>query len=167
MTEKSALCRLIFVSREVYKQIYSGTEDNTTMPFVLDSLSNALSHIGSETAPLSKIFPIVRKELKSADGLFYRKVRRYFSLMFSAVDFDAERAARLAAALINGSDSVCAALLSDEEKARDMAQAMSGLCGVALGEYDGLPKEKIYPLIFGYYEKKWGEPFLQELSDMI
>ena len=51
MTEKSALCCVISISREAYKLIYGGAEIN---PAALDLLSNALSHAGKHRAPAEK-----------------------------------------------------------------------------------------------------------------
>lgn len=164
MTEKSALCRVISISREAYKLIYGGAEINSA---ALDLLSNALSHAGNAERPLKSLMRPLKRELKSADKELFSKAQRFFSPLFSGVDFDEKRAARLVVTMINGSDSICAMLSSNGERARDMAQAMSGLCGYLLGEYDGIPKERIYPLLFGYYEKRWGESFLPELSDML
>lgn len=164
MTEKSALCCVISISREAYKLIYGGAEIN---PAALDLLSNALSHTGNAERPLKSLMGPLKRELKPADVELFCKAQRFFSPLFSAVDFDEKRAARLVVPMINGSDSIRAVILSDVERARDMAQAMSGLCGYLLGEYDGIPKERIYPLLFGYYEKRWGESFLTELSDML
>ena len=90
MTEKSALCCVISISREAYKLIYGGAEIN---PAALDLLSNALSHTGNAERPLKSLMRPLKRELKPADVELFCKSQRFFSPLFSAVNFDEKRAA--------------------------------------------------------------------------
>lgn len=80
MTEKSALCCVISISREAYKLIYGGAEIN---PAALDLLSNALSHTGNAERPLKSLMRPLKRELKHADvELFLQGAALFLAAFF-------------------------------------------------------------------------------------
>lgn len=163
MTEKSAAARVLLISREAYR----AAEKREVPAAVFDSLSAALSHAGSESSPLKRLIPQLKRELKAADSELSKKTSRYLSLMYHAEDFDFQRAVKFLDVMIFGNDMLCRKLIERErEKACAMAQAMSGMAGFLLGEYEGISHERLYELLFGYYPKRFGEPFMDEMKQV-
>lgn len=163
MTEKNALSRVLLISREAYR----AAEKREVSVAVFDCLSATLSHAGSESSPLNRLIPQFKRELKSADGDLWKKSSRYLSLMYHAEDFDFDRAMKFLDVMIYGNDMMCRKLIERErEKAFAIAQAMSGMAGFLLGEYEGISHERLYELLFGYYPKRFGEPFMDEMKQV-
>lgn len=160
MTEKNALCRVLMISKAAYSEISGGTAENPCA--LLDSLSAALSHAGNETAPLAKLMHTLKREIKSKNKQFYPKVKRYFSRLYPALDYDYEKALKHIPAVIYGNDAACARIVSGEtDKARSMCDALKSYPGFLFGEFEALSDEQFYDLVFGYYPKLYGEEFME------
>lgn len=161
MTEKNALYRVLMISKEAYSAI--SADENVPNPCaLLDSLSAALSHAGIEEKPLGQLMGALKREIKSKNKPFYPKVRRYFSRLYPALEYDYEKALRHVPAVIFGNDAACAKEISGEQdKARSMCDAMKSYPGFLFGEYEALSDEQFYDLVFGYYPKLYGEQFME------
>lgn len=160
MTEKSALYRVLMISKAAYSEISSGLAEQPCA--LLDSLSAALSHAGNETAPLARLMRTLKREIKAKNKAFYPKVRQYFSRFYPTLDYDYEKALRHIPAVIFGNDSACARIVSrEEDKARSMCDALKSYPGYIFGEYEALSDEQFYDLVFGYYPKLYGEEFME------
>ncbi len=164
MTEKNALGRVLMVSKTVYADIGSGAYKGNAVA-LLDSLSAALSHCGSDKKPLGKLMRTLYKEIKSADKLYSAKVKPLFAKIYPVLDYDFDKAARHVPAIIYGNDKICAKLVAGEiDKAKSMCDAMKSYPGFLFGEFESLSDRQFYDLVFGYYPKLYEEPFMEEME---
>ena len=151
MTEKNALGRVLMIMKEAYSAI---REDALTLNVcaLLDSISAALSHAGNQKEPLSKLLGTLKREIKLKNKYFYPKVSLFFKRVYSAPDFDYEKALRHVPAIIFGNDKICRKLLTGEQdKAKSMCDAMKSYPGFLMGEFSALSDSKFYDLVFGYF----------------
>lgn len=166
MTEKNALGRVLMIMKEAYSAI---REDALTLNVcaLLDSISAALSHAGNQKEPLSKLLGTLKREIKSKNKYFYPKVSLFFKRVYSAPDFDYEKALRHVPAIIFGNDKICRKLLTGEQdKAKSMCDAMKSYPGFLMGEFSALSDSKFYDLVFGYFPKLYDEPFMDEMREL-
>lgn len=162
--EQSALGRVLMVSKEIYSAV-KNSEAELNQTALLDSLSAALSHAGDEKKPLSKCMRAFKAEIKRAGKLFYQRVKPLFSPLVPVPEFDFDFALRHIPAMIYGNDQICRQLVNrEDEKARSMADAMGNYPGFLSGEFEALTGTQFYDLVFGYYPKLYGEPFMDEMK---
>ncbi len=163
-TEISALGRVLAISREAYSAVANG-EEQLNQVAMLDALSAALSHYGSEKKPLAKCLRALKAELRRAGKPFYLRIKPMFSKLAVLPQFDPEKAALHIPAIIYGNDRICAKLVDGEgDKARSMADAMKNYPGFLCGEFEALSPEQFYDLVFGYYPKLYDEPFMEKMK---
>lgn len=163
--EKSALGRVLNISRAAYSAAVNGGLDNTIS--LLDSLSAALSHTGDEKRPLSKCMRALKHEIKAKNKAFYISVKPQFSRIVPVLDYDYEEAKKHIPAIIYGNDMICQKIVTGEHgKARSMADAMKSYPGYIFGEFSALSGEQFYDLVFGYYPKLYDEPFMEEMRGL-
>ncbi len=164
--EKTALGRVLTISRYAYTAIAKGNEDIDAVP-LLDCLSAVLSHCNHPKQPLAWCMWRMKNNLKHKNKAFYLKMKPYLASVYPIMDYDFERAAKHIPALIFGNDSICAKLQKGEmDKARSMADAMHNYPGFLFGEFEALSGEQFYDLVFGYYPKLYDEPFLEEMREL-
>ena len=166
MSEKSALARVLNISRELYSALSRGEMPENCIA-LLDALSAALSHFMDAERPLAKCMGRLKRGLKHDNREFYRSVKQNFSLLRPTLDYDVSKAEKHVAAIIYGNDRICAQLVSGEAaKARSMADAMKSYPGFLFGEFSALSDEQFYDLVFGFYPKLYEEPFMDEMRDI-
>ncbi|MGN0687542.1 MAG: hypothetical protein ACI4KA_05495 [Oscillospiraceae bacterium] len=162
MSESSALSRVLCISKELYSAAARGEQQNYRE--MLDSLSAALSHFENEDKPLAKCMGALKRELRHESREFYRRIKKYFSVLRYVPEIDKDNAARHIPALIYGNDKICEQLdRGDAARARAMADAMKSYPGYLFGEYEALSGEQFYELVFGFYPKLYDEPFMDEV----
>ena len=160
-TEKNALGRVLWVSREAYAVISKG-EIEMNVPALLDILSAALSHLNDSKQPLAKVLRKLERRIKSINAQFYLKVKQYFSKVYPILDFDFEKAAAHVPAIIYGNDKICAKYVAgDLDKLNTMCDAMKSYPAFLFGEFDRLSDKQFFDLMFGYY------PRLYENDDLM
>ncbi len=163
MTEKSALARVLNISRE----LYCAAKDGQSCIAMLDSISAALSHCNNDKKPLRKCLRALKRELKTENKEFFLGVKKQFSPFFPTLDYDFDKAVKHLPALIYGNDMICAKLAAGEaDKARSMADAMKSYPSFLYGEFEALTDEQFYELVFGYYPKLYDEPFMEEMKGL-
>ena len=154
----SALGRVLLISREIYSAVKNG-ESELNQTALLDSLA------GDEKKPLSKCMRAFKAEIKRAGKPFYQRVKPLFSPLVPVPEFDFDLALRHIPAMIYGNDQICRKLIDrEDEKARSMADAMGNYPGFLSGEFEALTGTQFYDLVFGYYPKLYGEPFMDEMK---
>ncbi len=166
MSEKNALGRVLLISKTAYSELLKGEIPLNELA-LLDSISAALSHCNNTEKPLGKLMGTLKREIKSKNKQFYPMVKRYFSATYPVLDYDFEKAAKHVPAIIYGNDRICAELVSGEgAKARSMCDAMKSYPGFLFGEFEALSDGQFYALVFGYYPKLYGEPFMEEMRGL-
>ncbi len=166
LTEKSALARVLNISRSLYVEIAKNSGEPYLIP-LLDSISAALSHCGNEKKPLCKCMKSLKRELKAACKPFYKSVKQQFSWLCPVLEYDFDNARKHIPALIYGNDMICSKLSQGEHtKARSMADAMKSCPGYLFGEFEALSPQQFYDLVFGYYPKLYDEPFMDEMKQL-
>ena len=165
-SEEAALGRVLAISREAYSAVKNG-EAELNQAALLDALSAALSHVNNEKKPLAKCMRALKSEIKRAGKPFYERVKPQFSPLVPTPGFDFGTAVKHIPGMIYGNDQICRRILSSEtDKARSMADAMKNYPGFLYGEFDSLTPPQFYDLVFGYYPKLYGEPFMDEMKEL-
>ena len=160
MTEKQALSRVLYLSRDAYLALLDGSVSNPEA--LLNSLSDVLSHCDSEQ-PMNDLMKSLKKDIRQNHSRTSTKMMKNFSMLRPKHDYDFERALKYIDVMIFGNECICTKLSNGEqEKALAMLEAMRSMPGFILGDYDGLTPEQYYDLVFGLYPKQFGEPFMEE-----
>ncbi len=164
--EKTALGRVLTISRYAYTAISKGDEDINAIA-LLDCLSAVLSHCNHSKQPISWCMWRMKSNLKHKNKPFFIKMKPYLASIYPIMDYDFERASRHIPAMIYGNDRICDMLSRGEfDKARSMADAMHNYPGYLFGEFEALSGEQFYELVFGYYPKLYDEPFMDEMKGL-
>ncbi len=158
-SEKNALGRVLLILKAVY-----GNDEIENLVPLLDNLSATLSHINDPKQPIAKTLPKLKREIKSADKVFYRLVERYFAKIYPVLDYDFDNAVKHIPGIIHGNDKICEKIIRGEvDKAKSMKSAMKSYPGFLFGEFDALTDSQFYDLVFGYYPKIYErEEFMDE-----
>lgn len=166
MTEKNALGRVLLIAKTAYSELLKGELPLNEIA-LLDSMSAALSHCGNEQKPLGKLMGALKSEIKSKNKAIYPQLKRFFSRAYPVLDYDFDKAEKHIPGLIYGNDKICAALVEGQgAKARSMCDAMKSYPGFLFGEFEALSDGQFYALVFGYYPKLYGEPFMDEMKGL-
>ena len=160
-SEKNALGRVLLISKAAYSA-YCKNEIPMNFVALLDSLSAALSHCGTEQ-PLSRLMRKLSREIKSKNKEFYIATKQYFSRLYPIMDYDYEKALKHIPGIIFGNDKICGKIVSGElDKAKSMSDAMKSYPGFLFGEFGSLTDKQFYDLVFGYYPTLYEEEFMEE-----
>lgn len=166
MSEKNALGRVLMISKAVYSAAADGKIYGNVIA-MLDSISAILTHYNSADKPISKLLRPLKRELKTADKLFFRKLKPFFGFKCIVPDYDTECAAKHLDAIIYGNDKICEKMIRGQrDRAASMCKAMESYPGYIFGEYESLSDEHFYDLVFGYYSKIYDDEFMDEKRDL-
>lgn len=165
-SEKSALVRVLLISRDAYLAIRDGKGvDN--LPALLDGLSAVLSHVNDPKKPISKLLPALKRDIRAKNKSFYNTVQQYFSKLYPAPGLDFDKAVKHIPAFILGNDRICAkAVLGQRDRVETMCDAMKSYPGFLFGEFEALSDMQFYDLVFGFYPKIYGEDFIGEMKEL-
>lgn len=160
MTEKQALSRVLYLSRDAYTALLDGSVAEPKA--LLNSISDMLSHCDSEQ-PMNDLMKSLKKDIKQNHRRTSTNMMKNFSMLQPKRDYDFDRALKYIDVMIYGNECICIKLSNGEqEKALAMVEAMRSMPGFILGDYDGLSSEQYFDLVFGLYPKQFGEPFMEE-----
>lgn len=166
MSEKNALGRVLMISKTVYSAAADG-EIAGNVVAMIDSLSAVLTHYNSAEKPIAKLLRTLKRELKSADKLFFRKLKPFFGFKCIVPDYDPERAEKHLDAIIFGNDKICEKTVRGQrDMAASMCKAMASYPGYIFGEYESLSDKHFYDLVFGYYSKIYDDEFMDEKKSL-
>lgn len=166
VSEKNALGRVLLVAKEAYAAAGNG-DGIANVVAMLDSISAILSHIGDEKKPISKLLRVFKREIKSKNKAFYKRVRKFFSFTYPVLDYDFDKAAKHIPAIIHGNDKICLkAVARENSRVASMCDAMKSYPGFLFGEYEALSDKQFYDLVFGYYPKIYDEDFMSEMKPL-
>lgn len=166
MSEKNALGRVLMISKTVYSAAADG-EITGNVIAMLDSLSAVLTHYNNSEKPISKLLRSLKRELKAADKLFFRKLKPCFGFKCIVPDYDPEIAEKHIPAMIYGNDKICEkAVRGQTDRAMSMCKAMASYPGYIFGEYESLSDKHFYDLVFGYYSKIYDDEFMDEKRNL-
>lgn len=164
ITEKSALGRVLLISKEAYTAACGGKiEINVTA--LLNELSAVLSHCSDEKEPISSLLKPLKLVIKAKHRAFYPKARKYFGYGRFVPEYDYNKALTYIPVIIFGNDKICAKLAGGEaDKARSMCDAMKSCPGYIFDEFGALSSEQFYDLVFGFYPKLYDEEFMEPMK---
>lgn len=166
ISEKNALGRVLMISKIIYSAAADGEVTGNVIA-MLDSLSAVLTHYNSADKPISKLLRTLKRELRSADKLFFRKLKPCFGYKCIVPDYDLEHAEKHLAAIIYGNDKICEkAVRGQRDRAVSMCKAMASYPGYIFGEYESLSDKHFYDLVFGYYSKIYDDEFMDEKRNL-
>ena len=165
-SEQHALGCVLLIAKEAYAAISDGDgKAAVNVPALLDSLSAALSHLGDEKQPLSKLMGKLKHLIRSKNKAVYKKTKIYFNKAYPVVDYDFEKAAKHIPAIINANDRICVQYVSgDMRRVKTMCDAMKSYPGFLFGEYESLSDKQFYDLVFGYYPKLYSDDFMGDMK---
>lgn len=164
ISEKSALGRVLLISREAYGAIRDGKAE-INAPALLDALSAVLSHCNDESKPVSRLLSSLRREIKAKNKAFFPKVSGYFKRGCFVPEYDYDYALVNVPAIIFGNDKICAKVVSGEhDKAKSMCDAMKSYPGYLFDEFGALSAGQFYDLVFGFYPKLYDEEFMEPMK---
>lgn len=166
ISEKNALGRVLLISKKIYSAAAKGELTGNVIA-MLDSLSAVLSHLNSAEKPISKLLRPLKRELKTADKLFFRELKPCFGHRCVIPDYDLERAEKHIPAIIYGNDKICGKVVRGQrDRAISMCNAMASYPGYIFGEYESLSDTHFYDLVFGYYPKLYDDEFMEEMKKL-
>lgn len=164
-SEKSALARVLLISKEAYAAVSEGKAE-INVPVILDGLSAVLSHCGGKES-VSKLLKPLKREIKSKNKVLYPRVKVYFKRGCFVPEYDFDNAVKHIPALIFGNDKICAKFVNGEtDKVKTMCGAMKSYPGYIFGEYGNLSPTQFYDLVFGFYPKLYGEEFMEPMKHL-
>lgn len=167
MSEKNALGRVLMAARAAYAYLAKGEGEIEGAADILDSLSAALSHAGNAQRPLSGLMRQVKRELKAAEKPLWAQLRRSFSPLNPVMNYAYDKALKHIPAFIYGNDMIVNKIYAGEtDKACTMAEAMKSYPAFIFGEFEAMSDEQFFDLVFGYYPKQYGEPFMEEMRGL-
>lgn len=164
VTEKSALARVLLISRKAYFIMKDGKNLGNAIA-LLDNISAILSRAFDEKQPARKSLGALKRLIKAKNKPLYPYVHAYFNRLFAAPDYDIDRAKKHIPAIIHANDLICAKLVTGEvDKVKSMCSAMVSYPGYIFGEYAALSDKQFYELVFGYYKKFYEDEFMEKMK---
>lgn len=164
MTEKSAVARVLLVSKKAYYMIKDGQDVGNAIS-LLDDITAMLSHAFDEKKPAVKCMRAFKRGIKTRNKSLYPYVKNYFANVYATPDYNEEFLRKHIPAIVYANDLICAKLVSGQtEKAKSMCGAMASYPGFIFGEYSALSDSQFYELVFGYYKKFYDDEFMDKMK---
>ncbi len=164
MTEKSAVARVLLISKKAYYMIKDERDIGNAVS-LLDDITAMLSHAFDEKKPAAKCMRAFKRGIKTKNKPLYPYVKNYFATVFAAPEYDEALARKHIPAIIYANDLICAKLVSGQtDKAKSMCGAMASYPGFIFGEYSALSDGQFYELVFGYYKKFYDDEFMDKMK---